>query len=199
MAAYRSSSSADNVESANHCPASWKVEASYDGVTWADIETRSDVDTSKVTAGGIFYDGENRNTAALRGSPLEYFKFGGYKRDGLEADAAKALSIQVDGNASLDLSAFTVATQKIEAVTIDLAAGGGTVIGGSVVADGTLTLKNAGGANLSGELPLLFQNTGDAENFEGWGVVVDGSTTSRKIKFRNGRLYFVEGFMMIVR
>ena len=54
---------------------------------------------------------------------MEHFRFGGYKRDGLEADAVKALSVQVDDGASLDLTAFTVATQKIDAITIDLATG----------------------------------------------------------------------------
>ncbi|MCR5840166.1 MAG: hypothetical protein K6G94_11095 [Kiritimatiellae bacterium] len=192
-------SSIGNIEPAKHCPVSWKVEASDDGVAWTEIETRSDVDTSKVTEGGYFYDGEKYTTAALRGKPVEHFRFGGYKRDGLEADAAKALSVQVDDGASLDLTAFTLATQKIDAVTIDLAAGGGTVLGGSIVTGGTLTVLNGTGSNLSGTLPLLFQNTSDTGNFESWNVVVDGHGTSRKIKYRNGRLCFVGGFVLIVR
>lgn len=191
--------STGNAESVNHCPVSWRVEASDDGVTWTEIETRPDVDTGKVTTGGYFYDGESYATAASRGTPVEHFKFGGYKSNGLEADAAKALSVQVDGNASLDLSAFTVATQKIEAVTIDLAAGGGTVIGGSIVAGGTLTLKNAAAANQNNMLPLLFQDASDTENFTSWTVIVDGHATSRKIKLRDGRLSFVGGLAIIVR
>ena len=188
-----------NAEPANHCPVSWKVEASDDGVTWIEIETRSNVDTSKVNEGGYFYDGEKYTTAALRGTPVEHFKFGGYKRDGLAADAAKALSLQVDGGASLDLTAFTVTAQKIESITIDLAAGGGTVLGGSIVAGGTLILKNASSASQNESLPLLFQNTSCTDNFRSWDVIVDGHATGRQIRLRNGRLNFVEGFMMIVR
>ena len=178
---------------------SWKVEVSDDGVTWTEIETRSDVDTSKVNEGGYFYDGEKYTTAALRGSPVEHFKFGGYKRDGLEADAAKALSVQVDGGATLDLTAFTVSTQKIDAVTIDLAAGGGTVLGGSIVAGGALMLTNALAASQNAVLPLLFQNTSNADNFRSWSVIIDGHATSRRIRFRDGRLSLVGGLTLIVR
>ena len=192
-------SSIGNIEPANHCPVSWKVEASDDGVTWTEIETRSDVDASKVNEGGYFYDGEKYTTAALRGSPVEHFKFGGYKRDGLEADAAKALSVQVDGGATLDLTAFTVSTQKIDAITIDLAAGGGTVLGGSIVAGGALMLTNALAASQNAVLPLLFQNTSNADNFRSWSVIIDGHATSRRIRFRDGRLSLVGGLTLIVR
>ena len=192
-------SSIGNIEPANHCPVSWKVEASDDGVTWTEIETRSDVDTSKVNEGGYFYDGEKYTTAALRGSPVEHFKFGGYKRDGLEADAAKALSVQVDGGATLDLTAFTVSTQKIDAITIDLAAGGGTVLGGSIVAGGALMLTNALAASQNAVLPLLFQNTSNADNFRSWSVIIDGHATSRRIRFWDGRLSLVGGLALIVR
>ena len=109
------------------------------------------------------------------------------------------LSVQVDGGATLDLTAFTVSTQKIDAITIDLAAGGGTVLGGSIVAGGALMLTNALAASQNAVLPLLFQNTSNADNFRSWSVIIDGHATSRRIRFWDGRLSLVGGLALIVR
>ena len=141
----------------------------------------------------------DKSVSELPGVVAEHFKFGGYKSNGLEADTAKALSVQVDEGASLDLTAFTVAEQKIESVTIDFAKGGGTVCGGRIVPGGTLILMNTVGVNLNVALPLLFQNTAGADNFTSWTVIVDGHETSRKIKLRDGHLSFEGGLTIIVR
>ena len=178
-----------NHEPTNHCPVSWKVEASDDGRTWTEIETRSDVDTSKVVEGGYFYDGEKYTTAALRGSPVEHFKFGGYKRDGLEADGYKALSVQIDGGASLDLTAFTVAPQKIGGITIDFAQGGGTVLGGSLAQGGTLAIVNASqGYSAGSPLPLTLDGVANASNIADWTVTVDGVAVQSTVRIRDGHI-----------
>lgn len=182
-------SSIGNNEPTNHCPVSWKVEASNDGVAWIEIETRSDVDTSKVAAGGYFYDGEKYDTAALRGSPVEHFKFGGYKRDGLEADSVKAISVQVDGGASLDLTAFTVVPQKIGGITVDFAKGGGTVVGGSLASSGTLAIVSAAqGYSAGSPLPLTLDGVANASNIVGWTVTVDGAAAQSTVRIRDGHI-----------
>lgn len=182
-------SSIGNSEPANYCPVSWTVEASDDGVTWTEIETRTDVDTSKVAAGGYFYDGEKYDTAALRGSPVEHFKFGGYRRDGLEADAAKALSVQVDGGASLDLTAFTVAPQKIGGITVDFAQGGGTVLGGGLASSGTLAIVNASqGFSAGSPLPLALDGVANADNIADWTVTIDGNAVQGTVRIRDGHI-----------
>ena len=187
-------------------PSAWSVYASDDGETWTEVDSRSGEMCQTGSGKYYTYDGaeyttniKGKGVAELPNMVDEAFKFSGYKGTGLAADASKALSIQVDGSASLDLTAFTVAAQKIESATIDFAKGGGTVYGGCIVPGGTLTLKNTAGVSLNEALPLLFQGASDTDNFTSWTVVVDGHETSRKIKFRNGRLSFEGGLMIIVR
>ena len=188
-------------------PSAWSVCVSDDGETWTEVDSRSG-ETCATGSGKYYtYDGgaeyvvdiKDKGVAELQGVLAEHFKFSGYKSNGLEADAAKALSIQVDSGTSLDLTAFTVATQKVAAVTIDLAKGGGTVYGGSIVPCGTLTLNNAVGVNLGDALPLLFQNVSGTDNFTSWAVIIDGHETSRKVEFRNGRLSFEGGLVIFVK
>lgn len=164
-------------EDNKHYPVSWRVEASDDGTTWTEIETRSDVTHANPVYCG-FYDGELAgagNAAAVRGKPLEHFKFSGYKSDGLEADAEKAVSLQVDDGASVDLTAFTVAPQKIGGLTLDMAIGGGTIRGGSIAEDGALNIANAGNnLVLDSPLSLALDGIADANKLKGWTVYVDG-------------------------
>ena len=99
------------------------------------------------------------------------------------------LSVQVDDGATLDLLAFD-AGQPIDAVTIDLALGAGTVKGGRILANGTLTLVNVeeSGTDLDSVLPILFDGTADTDNFASWTVVVDGRKIRRKISYSDGRI-----------
>ena len=187
MAAVRTSG--DFASVLDHIPVSWMVEASDDGVAWTEIEARADVDTSKVTERGRFYDGESYTVAALRGSPVEHFKLGGYKRSGLTADATKALSVQVDGGASLDLTAFTSAPQKIGGITVDFAKGGGTVVGGSLASSGTLAIVSAAqGYSAGSPLPLTLDGVANASNIAGWTVTVDGAAAQSTVRIRDGHI-----------
>ena len=176
----------------------WRVEVLDDGNSWTEVEERTDqtfdLSGSYPTYDNVAYEKGNANAS-------EYFRFSGYVAGGLSADPAKAISAQVDGGATLDLSAFTEAPQKIDAITIDLAAGGGTIKGGSIVANGTLYLTNAqsSGANLAATLPLVFEDTLDTANFATWNVVVDGLATRKKVSFKDGRITLLsDGIMIIV-
>ena len=182
-------------------PVSWRVEASEDGTTWIDIETRSDAIRANL-GGQVFYDGEKWSAAAVRGKPLEHFHFSGYKRDGLAADATKAASLQVDGGASVDLTAFTVAPQKIGGLTMDYAAGGGTIRGGAIAPNGTLTILNGTGNFAIGvPLPLTLVGVADTANLGSWSIVVDGGTISGRVTLdSNGHLVVAElGTIMFFR
>ncbi len=170
-------------DSNSNYPVSWKIEASDDGTTWTEIETRSDVTHAK-PGSCIFYDGETTGasgTATARGKPMEHFKFRGYKRDGLEADPTKPMLFQVDEGASVDLTAFTVAPQKIGGLTVDFATSGstntcGTIYGGSIAQGGTLTILNAGqDFGLGVPLPITLDGASDARNFGTWSVLVNGA------------------------
>ena len=188
-----------------HYPVSWTVEVSDNGTEWTEVEAQSDF--APVTpAYPFFYDGEKVSIenapAVVRGKPIEYFKFSGYKRNGLEADAAKAVSLQVDNGASVDFTAFTVAPQKIGSITVDMAAGGGTILGGAAAEDGTLYIKNADqGFSLGSALPLVLDGLADRSNLETWSVVVDGVEKGFRVTVASdGHLLVVNpGLTVIVR
>ena len=112
-----------------------------------------------------------------------------------------SLSVQVDGGATLDLLAFDDG-QPIGTVTIDLAAGGGTVKGGKIVPDGTLILNGVAetGADTSSALPLAFEGALDAQNFRSWKVVIDGKPSRRHPVYANGKISVPSlGFIMDIR
>ena len=188
-----------------HYPVSWTVEVSDNGTEWTEVEAQSDF--APVTpAYPFFYDGEKVSIenapAVVRGKPIEYFKFSGYKRNGLEADAAKAVSLQVDNGASVDFTAFTVAPQKIGSITVDMAAGGGTILGGSAASGGTVVIKNADqGFSLGTALPLVLDGLADRSNLETWSVVVDGVEKGYRVTVASdGHLLVVNpGLTVIVR
>lgn len=182
-------------------PVSWKVEASDDGTTWTEIETRTDVVHVK-PGYCTFYDGTPYTDLSEAEKPVEYFYFSGYKRNGLEADAAKAVSLQVDNGASVDFTAFTVAPQKIGTITVDMAAGGGTILGGAAAAGGTVVIKNAGqGFTLGSALPLVLDGLADRANLAAWSVIIDGEEKHYRVSVAsNGHLLvFNPGLSVIVR
>ena len=182
-------------------PVSWKVEASDDGTTWTEIETRTDV--VHVKPGYCnFYDGTYYTNLWETGTPIEYFHFSGYKRNGLAADATKAVSLQVDDGASVDFTAFTVAPQKIGTITVDMAAGGGTIRGGAAATGGTVVIKNADqGFALGSELPLVLDGLADRANLASWSVIVDGEAKGYRVSVAsNGHLLVSNsGLTVIVR
>ena len=181
-------------------PSAWSVYASDDGASWTKIDSRSGETCFQTNnnrcctydGGAEYRDGiKGKTVEELPGVVKEYFKFSGYKGDGLEADAEKAISVQVDAGASLDLTAFTVAPQKIGGIVFDVAEGGGTIHGGSVAASGVLEIIDAGGAmNYKQPLPLVFDGVTNTENFANWTVTVNGLPTRRKLIFRTGALAF---------
>jgi hypothetical protein len=162
----------------------WKVEASDDGKTWKVVDVREN-QISKATSNYYSYD--NTAWSATKFNLKEYFHFTGYRHGGLAV--MDPLSVQVDEGASLDLLAFDEG-QPIEAITIDFASGAGTVKGGKIVANGTLTLLNVEecGINLDDVLPIVFDGTIGTDNFASWTVIVDGRTIRRKISYSNGRI-----------
>lgn len=173
---------ASNVNYAN----GWRVEVSDDGITWTEIEERTNqvfaLSGSYPTYDNVAYSKDDANAGEL-------FRFSGYVAGGLSADPAKAVSAQVDDGATLDLSAFTEPPQKIDAITIDLAAGGGTIRGGAIAAGGVLNVVNASqGFSRGTPLPLVLDGVTDAANFAGWTVVVDGVAIQDTPKLRGDGL-----------
>jgi len=188
----------------NDYPTSWTVEASDHGAAWTTVETRTDVTHAHPSGNYYFFDGEagylttGNSPVQVRGKPLEFFHFDGYRNDGLSA-LAEPLSVQVDRDATLDLRAFTDG-QPINRIAIDLSAGGGTIYGGMAAANGTLALTNviASGFNLSDALPLTTDGFGETANLKTWAVVVDGAPSKYKVTCSGGQLALVPPGVCII-
>lgn len=160
----------------------WRIEVSDDGVNWAQIEERT---------GQTFSISDNYNTyddvafVQNNANAKEFFHFTGYRNGGLAA--MDPLSVQVDDGATLDLLAFDDG-QPVDSITIDLAAGGGTLKGGKIMPNGVLNIETATGAALSEALPLVLEDTLDTANFASWSVVVNGRRRKASIICEGNRL-----------
>ena len=171
-----------NMRIANHIysPSSWTVEVSDDGQNWMQVDSRTDVTPAKTTWWS-FYDG--KISASADDVPIEHFLFTGYKSDGLAADPAQAVTLQVDGGATADFTAFTVAPQKIDGLVVDYAAGGGTIQGGAIASEGTLTILNGAGIfDFGVPLPVTLTGVVDATNLRYWSLFVDGVERKGRIR-----------------
>ena len=182
--------------SASYYANGWKVEASSDGLNWELVDIRSN-QTFTISAAYYSYDNKsyNPNTPNLN----EFFHFTGYRHGGLAV--VDPLSIQVDDGATLDLLAFDDG-QPVDAITVDLAAGGGTLKGGRIAPNGKLTLVNAAesGANLAEALPLVFEDTLDTENLATWTLSIDGRDSHREITYADGQITLIApGLMLLVK
>ena len=181
-----------------HGPVSWKVEASYDGADWTEIESVNDFNVAGLSAwgwaNGVFYNNESYTSANnQRGAPVELFKFHGYRSSGLAANDTKAVTLQVDSGATANLTAFTVAPQKIGGIIVDYATSGGTIQGGTIAPGGKLTIRNGAGHFVFGTpLPGTLTGVTNAGNFESWSVFIDGDETAGRIRLdNNGHLVVV--------
>ena len=160
----------------------WKLEASSDGLDWETVEVRSN---QTFTISDTYYSYDNVAYVKNSDNNKEFFHFTGYRNGGLAA--VDPLSVQVDDGATLDLLAFDDG-QPVEAITIDLAAGGGTMKGGKIMPNGVLNIENATGATPSEPLPIVFEDTLDTENFASWSVVVNGRRRRATIIYEGSRL-----------
>ena len=183
--------------SATYYADGWKVEASNDGLNWETVELRSN---QTYTISGAYYSYDNVAYTKGTDNNKEFFHFANYRIGGL-ASMENPLSVQIDGGGTLDLLAFDDG-QEVDAITVDLAAGAGTLRGGRIVANGTLTLTGveAAGADITLPLPLAFDGTADTDNFATWTVVIDGKVSRRHPVFADGSLSVpCTGFVLSVR
>ena len=181
-------------------PTAWVVEVSDDGKNWMVVDTRSGVEVSSKEGTGYYsYDGTPYVTGTFNAKEL--FHFTGYRTDGL-APSEDPLQLQVDGDAMVDLRAFT-GGQSVNALVVDLdpAVKGGEVFGAKIAETGTLTVKNAGGLASGAVLPLELPEAIDRSNIRKWTVVVDGrSNAYRAMLDSDGKLRLVGfGTMIILR
>ena len=180
-------------------PRVFTLETSADGVAWT---TALAADNCLWTGDAAWYLGD-----ATGGSPNRTYcpyplPIGGYDAPCAAGFAAGA-EVRVDKGATLDLSnGATAAARAVSSLTVDAAAGGGTVRGLAVPETGTLRLLNvASDADLVDyTVPLALPDATATANFARWTLVVNGSVSERRLAWRAGALCIpARGTVIMVR
>ena len=180
-------------------PRVFTLETSADGVAWT---TALAADNCLWTGGAAWYLGDATSASNTRNYCPHPLPIGGYDAPCAAGFAAGA-GVRVDAGATLDLSnGATAAARAVSSLTVDAAAGGGTVRGLAVPETGTLRLLNvASDADLVDyTVPLALPDATATANFARWTLVVNGSVSERRLAWRAGALCIpARGTVIMVR
>ena len=180
-------------------PRVFTLETSADGAAWT---TALAADNCLWTGGAAWYLGDATSGSNDRNYCPHPLPIGGYDAPCAAGFAAGA-EVRVDAGATLDLSnGVTAAARAVSSLTVDAAAGGGTVRGLAVPETGTLRLLNvASDADLVDyTVPLALPDATATANFARWTLVVNGSVSERRLAWRAGALCIpARGTVIMVR
>lgn len=164
-------------------PGKWKVECSPSGRegTW---EVADEQVTSQVGPNGASWYRSKPYPLKIADASCEGF--------------VSAAHVQVDAGATFDATRV-VGRQPVSSLTVDVAAGGGTLKGVMFAPGGTLNLTGVPvGESFKGRVPLALVDCADG-NLD-WKVFVNGVLTKRNVVCRNNQLEVLPtGFMIFVR
>lgn len=165
------------IDSGNYCDR-WDVYASDDGVEWELVDARDGERLRTLKNGYYTFDGyeytsmlQSKAQTVIQEKLAETFLLGGYVNGGLSAD--DPIQLQIDPEASFDLSAYTGAAPTVDALTVDAANGGGKLTGGTLSAAGEIHLL-ALDYDDQDAIPFEFDGTAGTANLTDW-KVFDGS------------------------
>ena len=156
-------------------PSAWRFETSPDGVNWQTVDTRT---------GAISSSGYGSTPFVIKG----------FLADGA-AGFDPTANVKVASGATLDASGVA-GGQTLSHITIDMTAGGGTIRGVTIAANGVFDLVNVpSGTSLYGlTLPVTFADVADGGNFASWTVRVDGVAVRSGVpKLKDGAITFIDG------
>lgn len=180
-------------------PRVFTLETSADGAAWT---TALAADNCLWTGNAAWYLGDATGGSPNRNYCPHPLPIGGYDAPCAAGFAAGA-EVRVDKGATLDLSnGATAAARAVSSLTVDAAAGGGTVRGLAVPETGTLRLLNvASDADLVDyTVPLALPDATATANFARWTLVVNGSVSERRLAWRAGALCIpARGTVIMVR
>lgn len=180
-------------------PRVFTLETSADGAAWT---TALAADNCLWTGGAAWYLGDAASGSNNRNYCPHPLPIGGYDAPCAAGFAADA-EVRVDAGATLDLSnGATAAARAVSSLTVDAAAGGGTVRGLAVPETGTLRLLNvASDADLVDyTVPLALPDATATANFARWTLVVNGAVSERRLAWRAGALCIpARGTVIMVR
>ena len=158
-------------------PSDWKFETSVDGAYWTTV----DVQTGAISSSGY---------------GTTPFVIKGFLADGASGFDPTA-NVKVAFGATLDASGVA-GGQSLSHLTVDWAAGAGTITGVAIAESGVLDLVNVpAGAKLGGAtIPVTLHQTTGAENFGTWTLRVNGVASDYRL-YWNGSALRIPGALVI--
>ena len=171
-------------ENLTYHPGTWSLESSPDGQdgTWMVMDEQSG---QQARYGQTWYRGDNTTPVGVHTSDPYVLKTarpgGGF---------APAANVQVASGATLDC-ALVPGGQEISKLTVDAAAGGGTLKNVRLAASGTLHLTNvADPSALAGyAVPVSFDGAADTANARTWTLYVNGAPSDRRVSWRDNGFF----------
>ena len=168
VASYSFTTANDNTPNRN--PTTWKLEASSDGIAWRTIDVRTDAGatpTETKTESDKFQVSWHPPSSSSASDPA-------FAAGSTVAVASGARLILDDDGAS-----------AIYGLSIDAAAGAGTIVNFKAAASGVIYLTNVTNPSSlarSGVDLITFENCPVRPSFAGWTVYVNGQPTSYRVK-----------------
>ncbi|MBQ6245318.1 MAG: hypothetical protein IJK04_00520 [Kiritimatiellae bacterium] len=152
-------------------PSAWHFQTSVDGVNWQTVDTQ----TSAVSSSGY-------------GSTPFVIK--GFLANGA-AGFDPAANVKVASGATLDATGVA-GGQTLSHLTVDWAAGAGTIRGVAIAQNGVLDLVNVpAGTDFGGKtVPVTLSGVASGSNFSNWTVRVNGAATDNVISWNGTSLRF---------
>ena len=152
-------------------PSAWLFETSPDGSNWTTVDTQTDALTSE-------------------GYGSTPFVIKGFLADGAAGFDSSA-NVKVAIGATLD-STGVAGGQTLSHLTVDWAAGAGTIKGVTIAQNGILDLVDVpAGTDLGGAIvPVTISGVANGANFSSWTVRVDGVATEDTVSWNGSALRF---------
>lgn len=174
-------------------PGTWSLESSPDGQdgTWTVMDEQSG---QAARYGQTWYRGDNTTVAGVHTSDPYVLKTvrpgGGF---------APAANVLVASGATLDC-ALVPGGQELSKLTVDAAAGGGTLKNVRLAASGTLYLTNVAdpSALANYAVPVSFDGVADTANARTWTLYVNGEPSDLRVIWRDGGLFIPSGGTLLM-
>ena len=175
-----------------YTPNSFRIEGSPDGASWTELSRRENY-TAPTAANSWYSDGTTfSKTTAPTGFEISPYTTAGVSLAGVT-------NVSVAAGATLTAMGDVA---PISRITVDAAAGAGTISGFSLAESGTLVIANEPAGASSYYVSLDISGCTDAANISGWTLMVDGVDMSdtRTVKVAGGRIRIGRGgFIFFVR
>ena len=187
------------------CPKTWTLCGSYDGgQTWKLLNEGNFVVSDITNSQQFRWFGEGQDTIPLA-FPLDGCAYPAWTAPGV-ANMPSAMRLEVASGAVADFT-NVAGGQTVDALVVDVAAGGGTVKNASFAESGVVFLKNVPQGmevrDISAQILIVDSQGLDKSHFGRWQICVDGTMYEKgryRAAYRDGILSIrPDGMVIVVR